>query len=224
MKEQIIDGKTVTIYPASAAEKPIVYLNTSADEGKKIFRILQEQACPDFTLVTVCGIDWDYELTPWKAPAVFPGGTEFGGEGSRFLSVLTEKIVPQVESEITDTVLWRGIAGYSLVGLFAIYALYKTDLFSRAASMSGSLWFPDFKEFVLTREFKRIPECVYFSLGDKESRTRNPYLKTVQSNTEEIAAFFRTREIETAFERNPGNHHTDTAARSAVGIRWILEK
>lgn len=224
MKERTIDGKTVTIYPAAASEKPIVYLNTFADEGEKISRILQEQACPDFTLVTVCGIDWDNELSPWKASAVFPGGKEFEGEADRYLKVLTEKIISQAESEITDTVLWRGIAGYSLAGLFAIYALYKTNLFSRAASMSGSLWYPDFKEYALAHEFKQVPECVYFSLGDKESKTRNPYLKRVQSNTEEISAFFRTKEIDTAFEMNQGNHYTDTAARSAAGIRWILEK
>lgn len=89
MKEWLIDDKTVTVYPASAPDKPIVYFNTFADEGKKVFRILQEQNCPDFTLVTICGLDWDHELSPWKAPAIFPKDKDFKGEADRFLRVLT---------------------------------------------------------------------------------------------------------------------------------------
>lgn len=224
MREQKIDGKTVTVYPASAPGKPIVYLNTFDNEGEKVLRILREQNCSDFTLVTVSGLDWNHELSPWKAPAIFFGDKDFKGEAARFLKVLTEKIIPQVEAEIADSIPWRGIAGYSLAGLFAIFSLYKTNLFSRAASMSGSFWFPNFKEYALSHELQRLPECVYFSLGDKENKTKNLYLKMVQNNTEEIAAFFQSRGIDTVFELNPGNHYKDTSARSAVGIRWILEK
>lgn len=224
MIEQIIDGKTVKVYPASAPDKPIVYFNTFADEGENVLCILREQSCPDFTLVAICGFDWNHELSPWKAPAVFHDGKEFGGEADRFLGVLIEKIVPQIETEFVDTVSWRGIAGYSLAGLFAIYALYKVKLFSRAASISGSLWFPNFKEYALSHEFSRLPECVYFSLGDKESKTRNPYLKTVQADTEKIVTSFRSRGIAAEFELNPGNHFQDSTVRSAAGIRWMLGK
>ena len=60
---------------------------------------------------------------------------------------------------------WRGIAGYSLAGLFAVYALYRTDVFARAASVSGSLWFPGFREYVFSHTPLCRPDCVYFSLG-----------------------------------------------------------
>ena len=76
--------------------------------------------------------------------------------------------------------MFTGIAGYSLGGLFALYAAYHCDEFRRVASMSGSLWFPDFREYVLSHDFANRPDRIYLSLGDKEAKTRNPVLKTVQ--------------------------------------------
>jgi len=92
------------------------------------------------------------------------------------------------------------IAGYSLAGLFALYALYHTDVFECAASISGSLWFPDFKEYVFSHEMRRKPEKLYLSLGDKEARTRNQYLKVVRENTENIAGHFREAGMNVTFE------------------------
>lgn len=220
MREWTVDGRAVTVYPAAASGRPIVYFNVFADEGEGALRILRERNCPDFTLVTVGRLDWEQDLSPWKAPAAFAGGKGFGGGADRFLKVLSEKVIPRAEAG--GTFSWRGIAGYSLAGMFAIYALYRTNLFSRAASASGSFWFPGFREYVLSQELQGLPERVYLSLGEKEGRTKNPYWKTVGERTEEIAAFLRSQGIDTVLERNPGNHHRDTAERSAAGIRWIL--
>ena len=123
---------------------------------------------------------------------------------------------------MNGTPSYISIAGYSLAGLFALYALYQTDVFERAASMSGSLWFPDFKEYVFSHEMKRKPDKLYLSLGDKEAKTRNRYLKAVQENTENIAAHFREEEIDVTLEMNPGNHFKDAALRSAKGILAII--
>lgn len=130
----------------------------------------------------------------------------------------------RAEREICKTVSWRGIAGYSLAGLFAVYSLYRTDVFSRAASVSGSLWFPDFREYVFSHEMKRKPECLYFSLGDRECRTGNPYLKVVGEHTKEIRNFYQGKGIDTVFRSNPGGHAKNTAKRTAAGIGWMLEK
>ena len=114
--------------------------------------------------------------------------------------------MPEAEKELPGPPAWRGIAGYSLAGLFALYAIYRTDVFSRAGCMSGSLWFPGFKEYIFSREPKRRPDRIYFSLGDREAKTRNPILKTVQENTEAIHALFQGQGIDTVFQLNPGNH------------------
>lgn len=119
---------------------------------------------------------------------------------------------------------WRGILGYSLAGLFALYAIYQTDLFSRVGSMSGSLWFPGMKEYIFSHEPKCRPDCMYFSLGDKESKTRNPVLRNVRQNTEEIQAFYQAKGIDTVFQLNPGNHYDHAAERTAAGLYWLLSR
>jgi len=69
---------------------------------------------------------------------------------------------------------------------------------------------------------KRAPEKLYLSLGDKEAKTRNPYLKTVQENTEAAVQLYRDRGLDVTWELNPGNHFRDAELRSAKGILGIL--
>jgi len=118
---------------------------------------------------------------------------------------------------------FTGIAGYSLAGLFALYAMYQCDAFDRVASMSGSLWFQGFKEYVMSHELKKRPEKLYLSLGDKEARTRHPYLKAVQDNTEQIVSHYEQMGLDVTWELNPGNHFKDAALRSAKGVKALLE-
>lgn len=120
--------------------------------------------------------------------------------------------------------LWRGIAGYSLAGLFSLYSLYQTDLFSRAASMSGSLWYPGITEYISSHTMKRIPDHLYFSLGSREAKTRSPLMKTVQENTEKMEKYYSEKGIDTILQMNPGNHYQDAEKRTAAGIRWLLER
>ena len=68
------------------------------------------------------------------------------------------------------------------------------------------------------------PDNMYFSLGDKECKTRNRFLKCVQQNTEEIAQFYKSKGIDTIFELNPGSHYKNAVERSAAGIMWLLSK
>ena len=140
------------------------------------------------------------------------------------MRLLTEEIIPTAEKEIAGVPSWREIAGYSLAGLFALYAIYRTDLFSRVGSMSGSLWFPGMKDYIFSHKPKRQPDHMYFSLGDKESKTRNPVLRSVRQNTEEIQAFYQSKRTDTVFELNPGNHYNHAAERTAAGIVWLLTR
>lgn len=172
--------------------------------------------------MAVSGLDWNRDMAPWDAPAAFQGGGAFTGGADAYLELLLEEIVPAAEEVLPGPPRWRGIAGDSLAGLFALYALHQTDLFSRAASVSGSLWFPGFREYAQTHPFPRRPEGIYLSLGDKESRTRNPVLRTVQEHTEALHAFYQGHGIPTIFQLNPGNHFVQGPERTAAGLRWLL--
>lgn len=60
--------------------------------------------------------------------------------------------------------------------------------------------------------------------GDKEAKTRNSVLKTVQENTEEIQAFYQSKGIDTVFQLNPGNHFVQGIERTIAGIQWLLRR
>ena len=166
------------LFPKFEANVPIIYLNTFSGEGQKIFETAQATGCPSFTLVAISDLDWNHDMVFWDSPPVFKNTDPCTRGADNYLRLLTEEIIPMVEKEIGGVPCWRGIAGYSLAGLFVLYAIYQTDLFSRVGSMSGSLWFPGMKEYIFSREPKRWPECTYFSLGDTEAKTRNPVLQT----------------------------------------------
>lgn len=217
-------GKMVSIFPSLEANAPIIYLNTFSDEGQKVYEASQAAGCPPFTLVAISDLDWNHDMVPWDSPPAFKNAEPCTGGADDYLRLLIDEIIPTAEKEIDGVPRWRGVAGYSLAGLFSLYAIYRTDLFSRVGSMSGSLWFPGMKEYILSHEPKRRPDHIYFSLGDKESKTRNPILRNVRQNTEEIQASYQGKGIDTVFQLNPGNHYDHAAERTAAGIAWLLSR
>ncbi len=216
-------GKEIMVFGSQMTEAPVIYLNTSAEEGEQVYGTLCGKGCRDFTLVTISGLDWNRDMAPWDAPPVSEKDASFTGGAEGYLRLLTEEIVPGAEAQVPGAVLWRGLAGYSLAGLFALYSMYHTGLFSRIASVSGSLWFPGFREYVFSHEVKKPPKCLYLSLGGREHRTGNPYMKTVRTCTEEIQAFYAAGGIDVKLQINPGGHFRDTVQRTAAGIEWLLK-
>ena len=223
-RQLFIEGKQVDIYPSPVPDSPVIYLNTFSRESDAIYKILREKGCEHFSLAAVSSLDWDKDMSPWAIPPISAGDTPCSGGANKYLKLLIDKILPKAEENIQGGISCRAIAGYSLAGLFAVYSMYCTDVFTRAASVSGSLWFPGFKEYVFSHEMAVWPDCLYFSLGNKERRTKNPYLKTVQDNTEAIFEFYKNKGVDTVFELNQGNHFKNAAERTASGIKWILEK
>ena len=218
------DNKTISIFPCSESESPVIYLNTFLDEGQKVYEAAQAIGCPPFTLVAISDLDWSHDMAPWDSPSAFKNAEPCTGGADDYLRLLTEEIIPTAEREIAGVPRWRGVAGYSLAGLFALYAIYQTDLFSRVGSMSGSLWFPRIKEYIFSHKPKRLPDYMYFSLGDKESKTRNQVLRSVRQNTEEIQAFYQGKGIDTVFQLNSGNHYDHAAERTVAGLCWLLSR
>lgn len=224
MQPFTIGSKTVSIFPNSESGTPIIYLNTFSGEGQKIFETAQATGCPPFTLVAISNLDWNHDMVPWNSPPAFKNAEPCTGGADDYLRLLIDEIIPTAEKKITGVPFCRGIVGYSLAGLFALYAIYRTALFSRVGSMSGSLWFPGMKEYIFSHEPTCWPGCMYFSLGDKESKTRNQVLRNVRQNTEEIHAFYRGKGIDTTFQLNPGNHYNQAVERTVDGLCWLLSR
>ena len=96
------------------------------------------------------------------------------------------------------------------------------------ASVSGSLWYPGFTDYIRDnapkaglREGTSLGKA-YFSLGDRESRTRHPLMSRVDACTAEVVERVRSYGIETTFEWNPGNHFDHPELRMARALAWLL--
>lgn len=174
--------------------------------------IIRELAGPDFCLRAI-RVDWFHDLSPWKAPAVF-GNTPFGDGAEETL----DKILKLTENPEKKYV----IGGYSMGGLFALWACCRTDRFRGAAAVSPSVWFPGFAEYTASRPM--LAGQVYLSLGDREEKTRNPVMATVGDRIRELYAELSSRGISCCLEWNKGNHFTDPDRRTARGFAWVLEK
>ena len=216
-------GREIVLDPAVSPASPLILLIEGEGEGAETARILTELGAKDHTLMSVQVPEWFRDLSPWPAELVFRGEPPMTGGADDFLSEILREILPAGLAELSDPPAWIGLAGYSLAGLFALYAAYRTGRFSRIASVSGSLWFPGFLDYARAHAFRRRPDAVYLSLGDREARTRNPVMRTVEENTAALAGWYRGLGLNTAFQLNPGNHFREPAFRTAKGIRWLLD-
>lgn len=175
----------------------------------------------EFSSLTKSGVDWNKHLSPWSADRMAKGIGPFDGKADIFLKELEREVIDELSlHHIKPSAIY--IAGYSLAGLFALYSLYKTDLFDGAACCSGSLWYPGFDEFVKKNEFRKLPQRLYLSLGDKESSVKNQVFASVEDKTKEVFEFYKGKGINVKFEMNPGNHMTDVDDRVAKGISNLL--
>lgn len=222
IKKFEINAKTATLYLSEKENMPLIVLNNYSGDGASVLEKLEMLNCPDRNLLVVGNLNWDHDMTPWYCPPLSENDTPCTGGADEYLDLMQSEIIPRAKELIKGEPSFLGIAGYSLAGLFAIYAMYRTDIFDRVASMSGSLWFPDFKQYCFEHKIKRNPDKLYLSLGDKEAKSRNKLLMTVQDNTEALAAHYKELGINVTWELNPGNHFKDAALRSAKGIAAII--
>jgi len=217
-----ICNKEITLYKSTDINAPLIVFNTFEGDGEGVYQALQNMGCTSLNSLVIGNIDWNHDMSPWYMPSIYSKEKSFSGGADEYLKLLIDKILPRAKELMDGEPKFTGIAGYSLAGLFAVYAMYKTDVFDRVACMSGSLWFHDFIEYCKRNEYKRLPDKIYFSLGDKEANTRNPVLKTVEYNTRELSEYFKNLGSEVIFELNKSNYFTDTVLRSAKGIKAIL--
>ena len=215
---------TVFIDVANNPDAPIVVLHAHNFDERFDVRIgLLKYNVPEYSMITITDIDWNNDLTPWKADAIMKGQAPFGGMADAYVSKLTNSILPDSLKGLKATPKAIYIAGYSLAGLFSLYSFYKTTVFKGVACCSGSLWYPGFTEFIENNEFLRKPERLYLSLGDRESHTKNEVMAMVEDNTKKIYELYKEQGIEAEFEMNPGGHFDHPAGRLAKGIAYLLK-
>lgn len=169
-------------------------------------------------MVVISGLDWDSDLTPWKAPGLKTG--DFAGKAQTFLDTLIGDLVVSIENSLRINRPERFICGVSLSGLFALWASCKNDMFKGVASVSGSFWYDGFKEWI--SENRPNAEIFYLSLGEKEKESKNPRLASVDEVTKHIYGLLNTVGADVHFEYNEGNHFGPLIERIEKAITNIL--
>ena len=167
----------------------------------------------NFRLITVRIDDWNNDLSPWEAPAVF-GKESFGSGASKTLGELLELCGDKGRTYY--------IGGYSLAGLFALWAAYQTDVFKGVAAASPSMWFPGFADYMDKNEIRT--DTVYLSLGDREEKTRNPVMAIVGDRIRKAHVLLKERGVNCILEWNGGNHFRDADLRTAKAFAWVLNQ
>lgn len=217
-----IDERKISVYPCGVENAPVVYSAMYAENGKALLDCCKTLGCPDFDLVAISELDWNADLSPWAAPSVVTDNDGFAGNAGGFTEFIRKSVIPYAES-ITGAPSYRIIAGYSMAGLYALYAPYITDIFSKSVCASGSVWYEGFLDFAENNGFVRRPDCIYLSLGDMESRTKNPVLSQTERCMDRLYHSYSQLGIPTIFEMNKGNHYKNAVLRLAKGIVWSLK-
>ena len=172
---------------------------------------IRQLAGRDFHLTAVRVRDWNRDLTPWEAPPVF-GKEGFGNGAGETLQEILELAGGEKKKII--------LGGYSLAGLFALWAGYRTERFAGIAAASPSVWFPGFSDFM--RENTMKAGCVYLSLGDREEKTRNQVMARAGDCIREARELLDRQGICCALEWNEGNHFKDPDLRTARAFAWVM--
>ena len=155
-------------------------------------------------IVAISGMKWNDDLTPWKAPALNPKEEDFKGKAKNFLSSLLSDLFINTEQSLRLNHPKRHLIGISLSGLFTLWASTETNKFNSVASISGSLWYDGFVEWFKEQELHA--DRYFLSLGNKEVKSKNERLASVESCTEATLQIIRDKNKEITFITDEGNH------------------
>ncbi|MBS5328011.1 MAG: hypothetical protein KHX99_02305 [Atopobium sp.] len=237
-RKTIISGLSIHTQMSSVAGAPIVYLLGDVADNSPV------QVPEGVSLVNVGADLWEENFSPWCAPRVFAKGPNFGDGAQKTLDTLINQVIPWAESELTEPPAYRVLVGYSLAGLFSLWAGVSQQvargcqpgaaapqfgasvaIFQRIGAVSGSFWFPGLLDYVdqqLNRGVIGLTHA-YLSLGDREARTPNPQIMHVRENAEFLASKLESAGIISTFELNRGNHFQNVEGRMQKALDWLVK-
>ena len=135
------------------------------------------------SVVLIEDVNWNDDLTPWPAAGVFKKAKPFGGKAAAFLDKLTHEIIPETERDLGIEDAERTLLGVSLSGLFAVWSAFNTDAFTNIISISGSLWYDGFVEWMKEQTPSPQLKKICMLLGEKEKNAKEKRMATVEERT-----------------------------------------
>lgn len=218
-----IAAHTCTIY---VQEQPAFLLIQPADANDLREMDLEMEAIAQatgahFVLVAVHIARWFDELPPWDAPPVF-GKRPFGhGAPATLQSILD--IIDHLRSSglVSSPDCPTILGGYSLAGLFALWAGYQHP-FDGIVAASPSIWYPQWLDYAALHT--PLSAAFYLSLGDREDRSRTPIMTTVSQCIRRQHNLLIASSTPSTLEWNEGNHFQDNGLRTAKGFAWVINR
>lgn len=224
--QQEICGVKLYIYRSNIQSATTIYF-LDGEQFKETFCnwIIEHKPALNFVLIDSKNRADDY--TPWPLSASEAMPKDFGGKAAEHLAFITTKVIPFCESEygFSSSAKKRAIGGYSLGGLFSLYAAVNTDLFGTILSCSSSLWYPDFLAYLKEHPFKAAHPKLYMSVGDQEGTTATNLTADQTLNTIALKDFYEPKfqPGDFKFTLEVGNHGNNISGRAWRAIEWVEE-
>ncbi len=164
------------LHHGASAEAPLICLVDSPDHP---FQLGELPAGFDAAVARFVVADWNAALTPWAAPGLYRGEPDFGGGAAKTLAALFDELAA-FEDEQGLKPCSHAVAGYSLGGLFALWAFVTSERFAAVASLSGSTWYDGWLDWLTEQRVSGAGRFAYLSVGTKEKRAALARLRTVE--------------------------------------------
>jgi predicted alpha/beta superfamily hydrolase len=174
--------------------------------------------------VTSCALarlsvdDWGRNLTPWEAESLYRGQPPYGGQAPSTLRLLEEDLLPVLCQREGLEPSSCGICGYSLAGLFSLWAILNSDTFSAAGALSASVWNDGWVDYLEALDVEGRGRSVFLSLGSKEKRGPRPRLKTVEDRMVRTKELLVAKGFVATSEITSGGHLDHVGERVLRGI------
>ena len=222
-QEATIGGRNCLLYGLENPKCLLIWM-LGSDERNDVAGMAAMIAaeCDVPFVMAACFInDWESELTPWADPALSKC-PEVGSMAQQTLRNVTEDILSELFKQYRKLPVVLG--GYSLAGMFALWAASETDCLDGVAAASPSLWIRDWLPYAEAHPLKA--KQAYLSLGDREEKTRNPVLSRVGDCVRSEYDLLKRQLGETncVLEWNVGGHFADADKRLAKGFVWNLRR
>ena len=177
----------------------------------------------DVSFVVIEDVNWNDDLTPWPAEGVFKKAKPFGGKAATFLNKLTNEIIPETERSMGIENAERTLWGVSLSGLFAVWSAFNTDAFTNTISISGSLWYDGFVEWMKEQTPSPQLKKVCMLLGEKEKNSKEKRMATVEERTLTAANILKAKsQVSVLFELVEGTHFSPIMPRLERAFEAIV--
>ena len=174
-----------------------------------------------FVLATVELDDWIVDLMPWPDRNI-SREEEAGRHAPDTLRYILDALIPELKRCFGDRPVILG--GYSLGGLFALWAAGQTDGFKALAAASPSVWIKDWIPYATKQP--PMTEAIYLNLGEREEHVKNRAIARVGDCLREQYALLQRQmgPDRCTLVWEEGNHFTDNEGRLARAFAWCLNR